>query len=628
MDRVRKTFPSQEQAEAFEKEYVKQQNIKNKKLRYTQDTIDLCKQFFIKGWTIEEISLEMDISQVTLYKWRNRYKWEELAHDSVEVVLARRLVTLAERENKTENELREFELLCEKFGKLQLDLANAQAIKTHGNALPPGHLQHTGDSAETDFSEEPKKPRKPRKKKVKNDISGITESEILNVLHALFWDYQLRWWEAKEDTETRRNRFILKSRQIGATYYFAFEALADAILTGDNQIFLSASRDQAEVFKAYIIAFAQEQFDVEMKGQGVIKLSNGAELRFLSTNSRTAQSYHGHLYVDECFWIPNFEKMWKVASGMAAHKKWRRTLFSTPSAISHGAYAMWSGAKYNEKRSNSQQVEFDISHEALKDGLLGADKIWRHVVTVKDAEAQGCDLFDIDELQDEYSKDDFANLFMCQFIDDAKSLFNLGTMMTCYAVEDYYDYNDKAPRPFGNRPVALGYDPSRTRDNASLAILAIPLQPDQKWRVLKTYDYHGQNFQYQANRIKEIIDSHNVQHIGIDTTGIGYGLFELVVNFYKNATPINYSNETKTQLVMKAIDVIENGRFEYQSGEKHITQAFMMITKTTTGSGQITYAANRNNTTGHADVAWSVMHGLIYEPINTNRPKTLVAFSH
>jgi hypothetical protein len=52
----------------------------------------------------------------------------------------------------------------------------------------------------------------------------------------------------------------------------------------------------------------------------------------------------------------------------------------------------------------------------------------------------------------------------------------------------------------------------------------------------------------------------------------------------------------------------------------------MMITKTTTNGGQITYAANRNNTTGHADKAWAVMHALAYEDI-AEQPATEVAIS-
>ncbi|MCC3263181.1 terminase family protein, partial [Paenibacillus polymyxa] len=87
-------------------------------------------------------------------------------------------------------------------------------------------------------------------------------------------------------------------RQVGATWYFAREALIDAVETGRNQIFLSASKAQAHVFKQYIIQFAREAADVELKGDPIV-LPNGAHLYFLGTNARTAQSYHGNFYFDE-----------------------------------------------------------------------------------------------------------------------------------------------------------------------------------------------------------------------------------------------------------------------------------------------------------------------------------------
>jgi uncharacterized protein YjcR len=40
-----------------------------------------------------------------------------------------------------------------------------------------------------------------------------------------------------------------------------------------------------------------------------IALPNEATLYFLGTNARTAQSYHGNLYVDEYFWIGRFKEL-------------------------------------------------------------------------------------------------------------------------------------------------------------------------------------------------------------------------------------------------------------------------------------------------------------------------------
>ncbi|AGR58514.1 Phage terminase ATPase subunit [Salmonella bongori N268-08] len=81
------------------------------------------------------------------------------------------------------------------------------------------------------------------------------------------------------------NRMILKSRQIGATWYFAREALLDALRDDvkypyqRNQIFLSASRRQAHQFKGFIQQAALE-VDVELKGGDKIILSNGARAAF------------------------------------------------------------------------------------------------------------------------------------------------------------------------------------------------------------------------------------------------------------------------------------------------------------------------------------------------------------
>ena len=91
-----------------------------------------------------------------------------------------------------------------------------------------------------------------RNNKVKNDISGITKDLLDNFRDKTFFAYQKAILETKADPALNWMRFYLKSRQIGLTYLFAYEAFEDAILTGDNQVFLSASKKQSEIFKNYI----------------------------------------------------------------------------------------------------------------------------------------------------------------------------------------------------------------------------------------------------------------------------------------------------------------------------------------------------------------------------------------
>ncbi|WP_462430381.1 terminase large subunit domain-containing protein [Bilophila wadsworthia] len=343
-----------------------------------------------------------------------------------------------------------------------------------------------------------------------------------------------------------------------------------------------------------------------------------ATLYFLSNNSKSAQSYHGHVYIDECFWIQGFNELYKVASGMASHKKWRRTLFSTPSAVAHQAYDLWTGERF-QKRFKAKRAAFPSSKE-LRKGALCPDTFYRKVITLEDAIAGGCDLFDLESLKLEYSADEFRNLFLCEFVDDTQSVFRLADLETCYADTDAWpDFNPTADRPLGNLPVWGGYDPSRSRDDASFVIVAPPLKEGGEHRVIARYKWLDKSYIWQAERIRELVGRYNFRHIGVDVTGPGIGVFEQIRAFFPLATPINYSVQLKTQLVLKAKELIEAHRIKWDAGQNDIAHAFLTIRQGVTDSGQISYSASRTSATGHADVAWAIMHALAAEPIG--KPK-------
>jgi uncharacterized protein YjcR len=596
-------------------------STRNPRLQHTKEKRAAAGLLARRGIDAHAIAEELAVPVRTVYHWKRNDKWDlETPAGGVEDLVNRRIAELLANTAKTAAELSELGLLMDKAGDLAEKLANARL--TRSRVKPPG-------------SERRKEKREPSQRKPKNDISAVTAEQLQEIRERVFFSfgYQRGWWEAKHDKKLGKYRFILKARQIGATYYFAWEALEDAIKTGENQIFLSASLAQSEVFKNYILQFAREFLGIELKGQKFITLSNGAELRFVSTNAATAASYHGHLYIDEVFWIPNFKKVWDQATGMASHKKWRTTVFSVPSAKSHPAYSLWSGADWCQGRKEKHHFTLDLPaaevHEKLKGGWLAPDRWWRQIVTVEDAEAAGCDLFDIEDLRERNRADAFENKYLCRFIDDARSAFALSLLLDCGVnVGDWRDFKPDAARPFGNKPVAIGYDPSRTGDTASIAVLAVPLNFTDKWRVLETLNLRRVSHQYQAARIKELRDKYNVVHIGIDVSGEGRGVWPYLEDI-PVAYPITYNIGVKTDLVTKALDVIQPpARLEFDETDTGIVQSFLQIRKTITEStAQITYTSARSNTAGHADIAWAIMHALIYEPINGQARKATVVFS-
>ena len=60
-------------------------------------------------------------------------------------------------------------------------------------------------------------------------------------------------------------------------------------------------------------------------------------------------------------------------------------------------------------------------------------------------------------------------------------------------------------------------------------------------------------------------------------------------------------------MVLKAQAIFRNRRFEYDNSLKEVPLSFSSIRETHTGT-QTTYDAGRTSETGHADLAWSIMH--------------------
>lgn len=553
----------------------------------------------LAGFSVPQIAEMLQTKRPTVQSWKQRDQWEETAPlNRVESTLEARLIQLYAKPNLTPHDFKVADFLArqmERFARINRYGQTGNEVDLNPNVAN----RNKGD----------------RKKPTKNFFSDEAIEKLEEIFFAESFEYQLRWHRAGLE---HRIRDILKSRQIGATFYFSREALLHALKTGHNQIFLSASKTQAYVFREYIIQFAR-RVDVDLTGDPIVIGNNGAKLIFLGTNSNTAQSHNGDLYVDEIFWIPNFQKLRKVSSGMASQSHLRSTYFSTPSTLAHGAYPFWSGELFNRGRASaSERVDIDISHDALAAGVACPDGQWRQIVTIEDALAGGCTLFNLEQLKRENSVDDFRNLFMCEFVDDKASVFPFEDLQRCMvdSLEEWEDFAPFADNPFGSRPVWVGYDPSHSGDSAGCVVLAPPVVAGGKFRILERHQWKGMDFATQAESIRQLTEKYNVEYIGIDATGLGIGVFQLVRSFYPAARDIRYTPEMKTAMVLKAKDVIRRGCLEYDVSATDITTSFMAIRKTMTSSGRsATYEASRTEEASHADVAWATMHALLNEPL-------------
>lgn len=576
--------------------------IPTPKKTYTTATREAAADLFWQGFTLTEIEERLGVPYSTLAGWRGREKWDtNPVSVLVDVSLSARIKVLLRKDEKSQRDFDELAFLMGQQRRYELHRARIDGLlASHGVIAPKDG--------------NPKLSQRGRKTNAeKNSFTEEQIDQLRSLFFSRLFDYQKRWWNNRD----QRIRNILKSRQIGATYYFAFEALIDAIETGRNKVFLSASKAQAHIFRDYIKAFADE-VGVTLEGTDLIKLWNGAKLRFVSTNASTAQGYNGDLYIDEYFWITKYKVLRKVATGMAAQSRWRITYFSTPSAITHEAYAWWDGTHFNAKsRPKSQHIHLDVSPDALREGRLDPDGQWRNVVTVLDAQAQGCNLFDIKQLRIEFTPEEFDNLFMCVFVDDTASLFRFEKLVALLVnTERWQDFDDALPRPFGDKPVWIGFDPSLSIDRTSCVVIAPPEPGFNKFRLLERFQWHGQGFEYQAGQIRLLMERYNVQQIAIDKTGIGNGTAEHVRKFFPRLKEVNFNPEVKAALITKGLDVVDTKRLEIPEDWHDLVKAMLQLYISTSDGGSLAYKARRSTETGHADLAFALLLALSFEEMN------------
>lgn len=595
----------------------------------------------LDGRTMQQIAEALDVPESTVRGWKSRHGWDTASNvNGILQTLERRIDELS-RADPTPDNLRAMRMYGIEYRQYMLMHAKLRVYEpTKGGC----------STSDKDFNG--KLGNRGRKSSADNNyLPPDAVDKLIDAHHSRLYAHQ-RIWDgianhSLNPATGKPSRIIntLKSRQIGATDWKSHHSAVAAARDGRNQNFISASRAQALLFRGYIRKFVYEVTGIDLKGGGdaspmTIRTDDHplVELRFLSASSNSAQGPHGDTINDEYFWQRDFERLRRVSSAMATHTLWRQFYISTPSTVNHPAYPFWCGEYGNKGKSLSDQITLDISHGALRHGRHDPDGQWRQLVTLQDAVESGFDLADPELLQIEYSPSEYRNLFECQFIDDSASVFTFEMVQACMidTLEMYpekhpqsgqrrrwRDFDPEARQPFGRKVVWLGFDPSRTRDNSAVVIVAPPDDEYPKFRLLEKAQFHNLTFEYQALRIKELTERYNVKRIAIDTTGMGQGVYEKTKELVSGSkiTAINYSAESKAELVTRGVDIFHNKRIELDSGHTDIAKALMTIYQTAADGGTITYKARRTNTTGHADLAFALLHAISFEPLTGRRKR-------
>jgi hypothetical protein len=93
--------------------------------------------------------------------------------------------------------------------------------------------------------------------------------------------------------------------------------------------------------------------------------------------------------------------------------------------------------------------------------------------------------------------------------------------------EVWEDFQALALRPFGWREVWIGYDPAKgtqNGDSAGCVVIAPPMVPGGKFRILSATS--GAEWTSAPRLSHPQAQQYNVTYIGIDSTGVGHGVYE------------------------------------------------------------------------------------------------------
>jgi uncharacterized protein YjcR len=162
------------------------------------DARRVARAYYWRGWGVSEIAEELGLSANTVTAWKARDRWDEdpvirRVEDSCEM----RLNQLIFKEKKSGTDFKEIDLLGRQIERLARVRRYAQEGGHEGD-LNPNVGKRNG---------------KPRKAPKRNLITVDQVEQLRAAMADLAFGYQETWWT----NINRKTRFLLKSRQIGAT---------------------------------------------------------------------------------------------------------------------------------------------------------------------------------------------------------------------------------------------------------------------------------------------------------------------------------------------------------------------------------------------------------------------------
>lgn len=505
--------------------------------RYSKNTKDKIKALLDAGIPIGEVQEEEGVPRNTIWRWKK--EWDKENQDSK--------ATLANLKKQLSN-----------LSKRKMTEAVSRKIAMISNAI--GTLQRV----------EEKRKEAAKKSKEKLLITVDTNDQYDSYLKKVLQEKWLFKYQEEFLLDKSQFRTVLKSRQIGFSYVAALDALL-AATTGRNQLFLSASEEQALILMRYVEMWA-ERLGITFSGKDTDHekhLSNGAIIKALANNFRTVQGFTGDIWMDEFAWYTKPKRIWLAFVPSIGAVKGRLTIMSTPFEEASLFHA--------------------ISTDETKYYMFS-----RHRVDIYRAVQDGLE-FDLETMRDLFDADTWASAYECQFIDDEAAMFPISLIKSC--VDPNFSYYT----PHTNAILFSGYDIGRTKDRSCKT--ALEMRKGVYDLAIKDLIVKAP-FAAQEALISSYLHAYALSQMRIDQTGIGLQLAEnMHAKFKRRAVGVTFTQTSKSIMVKNLKKLFEDKKIRIPNDQMLIADIHSI--KRIAGQKDFKYDSDRNEH-GHADSFWSL----------------------
>ncbi|MBE3028840.1 transposase [Campylobacter sp. RM9344] len=516
-------------------------------MAYSKQTKELILNLLTSGYSGAEISKEYGINGATLSRWKKELK----SDDAPTIQNLKAQISQLSKGKSSDSKAKQIAMLSASLSRLEGVKAKEKKVK---NKKKPAVLMNA------DYES---------LKQIALNEGGL-------------YGYQKDFIN-----DTSQFRIVLKSRQIGFSYASSLDALLGAV-AGRNQLFLSASEEQARILMNYLDGWAAKFNIAFVKNSEYEKsLENGAVIRVMAHNFRTVQGFTGDIWMDEFAWYPNQKRIWHAFVPSIGAVAGRLTILSTPFE------------------------EHSLFHELFSDELKYY-MFSRHRVDIYRAIEDGLN-FDLETMRDLFDADTWASAYECQFIDDENALLSVELIKSC--VGDYC-----VTLPSKNVPQYAGFDVGRTKDRSA----HIAVFDENGIKKLSVLDVIAKaSFEAQENLLIDFLRFNPLAMQKIDKTGIGMSVAEKVKRrFPSRAQGVYFTASSKEAMALNLKKHFEDKSIIIPNDPSLI--ADLHAVKRKAGAKSFTYDSDRNEH-GHADRFWALALALSYfEKVRDKRGKAYI----